>query len=89
MTRQKLFKLVWEVLIHLSFHQILHLQMSVYFGLYKILLNGKIFNSLEDYKKHLEQFFAQKEKKLCEDRIMKLPEKWQKILEQNIEYIVE
>ena len=38
----------------------------------------KNFNSLEDYKRHLEQFFAQKDKKLEEDGIMKLPEKKQR-----------
>jgi len=29
---------------------------------------------------HLENFFAQKDKKFCEHRIMKLPEKQQKIV---------
>ena len=36
----------------------------------------------------LEQFFAQKDKKFWEDGNMKLPEKWQNIVEQNGEYIV-
>ena len=63
--------------------------MSVYFGLYKILLNGKIFNSLEDYKKHLEQFFAQKDKKFGEDGIMNLPERWQNWVEQNGKYVAQ
>ena len=40
--------------------------MSIYFGLYKILLNWKNFNSLKDYKKHLEKFFTQKDKKFGE-----------------------
>ena len=51
-------------------------------------LNGKNFNSLEDCRRHLEQFFAQKIK-FWEDEIMKLPEKWQKIVEQNCEYVVQ
>ena len=51
-------------------------------------VNGKNFNSLEDCKRHLEQFFAQKDKKqFWEDGIMKLPETWQKVVEQNGEYI--
>ena len=38
----------------------------------------KCFNSLEDCKRHIEQFFAQKDKKkFWEDGIMKFPEKWQ------------
>ena len=63
-TRQKLSQLGWEVLIHLpysadmvpsDFHLFWSLQNS---------LNGKNFNSLEDCKQHLEQFFAQKDKVL-------------------------
>ena len=37
----------------------------------------------------MKQFFAQKDKTFWEDRIMKLPEKWQKVVEQNSEYIVQ
>ena len=37
--------------------------MSVYFTLYKILLMEKMFSYLEDYKRHLEKFFAQKDRK--------------------------
>ena len=62
MTRQKLLQLDWEVLIHLLYlpdtapsdvHLFWSLQNS---------LNGKNFNSLEDCKRYLEQFFAQKDK---------------------------
>ena len=49
---------------------------------------GKKFNSLEYCKRHLEQFFAQKGK-FWEDKIMKLPERSQKTVEQNGEYIVQ
>lgn len=89
MTRQRLLKHGWEVLIHaqylpdiapLDFHLVQSLQN--YF-------NGKTVNSLEDHKRHLQQFFAQKLKKLWEDGIMKLPEKWQKTVEQNGEYAVQ
>ena len=88
MTRQKLLQLGWEVLIHLpyspdtapsDFHLFWSLQNS---------LNGKNFNSLESRKRHLEQFLAQKDKKLWEDGIMKLSGKWQKVVEQNGEYVV-
>ena len=89
MTKQKPLQLDWEVLIHLlyspditssAFHLFWPLQNS---------LNGKNFNSLEDCKRHLEQFFAQKNKKYWEDGILKLPEKWQKVVEQNGKYIVQ
>ena len=88
MTRQKLAQLGWEVLIHapyspdiapLDFHLFQSLQNS---------LNGKKFISLEDCKGHLEQFFAEKNK-FWEDEIMKLPEKSQKVLEQNGEHVVQ
>ena len=52
-------------------------------------LNGKNCNSLKDCKRHLEQFFAQKGEKFWEDGIMKLPEKWQKVVEQKGEYVVQ
>ena len=89
MTRQKLLQLGWEVLIHLlyspgiaplDFHLFRSLQNS---------LNGKNFNSREDCKRHLEQFFAQKDKKFSEDGIMKLHEKWQKVVEQKGDYNVQ
>ena len=89
MTRQKLLQLGWEVLIHppnspdiapSGFHLFRSLQNC---------LNGKNFNSLEDCKRHLEQFFAQKDKKFWEDGIMTLPEKWQKVVEQKGEYVVQ
>ena len=64
MTRQKPLQLGWEFLIHplhspdiapSDFHLFQSLQNS---------LNEKYFNSLVDYKRHLEQFFAQKDKVL-------------------------
>ena len=89
MTSQKPLQLGWEVLIHplyspnitpSDFHLFRSLQNS---------LNRKNFNSLEDCKRHLEQFFAQKDKKFGEDGIMKLPEKWPKVVEQKGEYSVQ
>ena len=83
MTRQKLLQPGWEVLIYplylpdiapSEFHLFQSLQNS---------LNGRNFNSLEDCKRHLGQFFAQKDKKFWEDGIMQLPEKWQKVVKQN------
>ena len=38
---------------------------------------------------HLEQFFAQKDKEFWEDGIMKLREKWQKVVKQKGEYVVQ
>ena len=52
-------------------------------------LNGNNFNAWKDSKRHLEQFFAQKDKMFWEDGSMKLPEQWQKVMEQNSEYMVQ
>ena len=49
----------------------------------------KNFNSLGDCKRHLGQLFAQKDEKVWEDETMKLPEKWQKVMKQNGEHIVQ
>ena len=69
MTKQKCYSLAGKLWFICCIHQTLQLQMSIYFGLYKILLM-KNSNSLEDCKRHLEQFFAQKDRKFWEDGIM-------------------
>ena len=43
----------------------------------------------QNCKKRPEEFFAQKEKKFWEYGIMKLSGKWQKVVEENGEYIVQ
>ena len=73
MIRKKLLHPGWEVLIHLLYSPDiasldLHLTRSL-----QNFLNGKHFHSLENCKRHLEQLFAQKDKKFWEDVIMKLP----------------
>ena len=64
--------------------------MPIYFDLYNILfMEKKNYNSLEGCKRHLQQSFAQKDKKFWEDGVMKLPVKWQKVVEQNNKYVVQ
>ena len=87
MTRQNLLQLGWAVLIHLSYSSDIAPSDFHLFQSLQNSLNGKNFNSLEDCKRHLEEFFAQKDKKFWEDGIMKLPEKWQKVVEENGEYV--
>ena len=89
MTRQKLSQLGWEVLIHAPYSpDIAPLDFCLFQSLQNSL-NGKNFNSLEGCKRHLEYFFAQKDEKFWEDEIMMLPEKPQKVLEQNGEHVVQ
>ena len=52
-------------------------------------LNGKSFNDDEAVTSHLVQFFADKDQKFYERIIMKLPERWEKISEQNGKYIID
>ena len=88
MTRQKLLEAEWEDLIHLPYSPDIAPSDFHLFQFLQNSLNGKDFNSLEDYKRYLEQFFVQKDKKFWEDGIMKLPERQQKVAEQNGEHIV-
>ena len=88
MTRQKLLQLGWEVLIHLPYSpDVAPLDFHLFWTLQNSL-SRKNFNSLEDCKRQLEQFFAQRDKKFWEDEIMKLPEKRQRVVEQNGEQVV-
>ena len=88
MTKQELLQLGWEILIHPPYSPDIAPPDCHLFQSLQNSLNGKKLNSLENYKRHMELFFAQKDKKFWEDEIMKLSEKWQKIVEQNSEYIV-
>ena len=88
MARQKLLQLGWEVLIHLPYSlDVVPSEFHLFWPLQNSH-NGKKFSSLEYCKRHLEQFFAQKGK-FWEDKIMKLPKRSQKTVEQNGEYIVQ
>ena len=88
-TRQKLLELGWDVLPHPPYSP--DLAPSDYF-LFRSLqnsLNGKNFNNDDDIKSYLIQFFANKNQKFYEDGIMMLPERWQKVIDQNGQYITE
>lgn len=81
-TRQKLLQLGWDVLPHSSYSpDIAHLSDYHLFYSLQNAFNGKIFAADEDVKLFLELFFAEKNKNFFERRIMKLLEKWQKIIE--------
>ncbi|GFW35236.1 histone-lysine N-methyltransferase SETMAR [Trichonephila clavipes] len=88
-TRQKLLELGWDVLPHSPYSP--DLASSDYF-LFRSLqnsLNGKNFNNDDDVKLYLIQFFANKNQKFYERGIMMLPERWQKVIDQNGQYITE
>ncbi|GFU49196.1 histone-lysine N-methyltransferase SETMAR [Trichonephila clavipes] len=85
-TRQKLLELGWDVFPHPPYSP--DLAPSDYF-LFRSLqnLNGKNFNN--DVKSYLIQFFANENQKFFECGIMMLPERWQKVINQNWLYITE
>ena len=53
------------------------------------LFNGKNFSNNDDLKSHLTEFFAVKDQKFYRGGIMKLPERWQKVIEQNGRYLTD
>ena len=65
---------------HTSYHSFRSLQNH---------LNGKTFDSNEAVKNKLIQFFASKDQTFYESGIMKLTERWQKVIEQNGQYIID
>ena len=65
----------------------LHHLITFCFDLYS--LNGKNFNNDDDIKSYLIQFFANKNQKFYERGIMMLPERWQKVIDQNGQRITE
>ena len=83
MTRQKLLQLGWEALIYLLYSDTAPLD-----GLFKILLMKKNSIPWKTVKGHWNSslFKKIKKKKIEEDGIMKLPEKRQKVVEQNGEH---
>jgi len=50
-------------------------------------LNGITFTNDDNVKSHLVKFFVDKDQKFYEQGIIKLPEKWQKIIDNNGQYI--
>lgn len=85
-TRQKLRQLGWEVLMHPPYSPDLapsdyHLFLSIAND-----FAGENFASREACENRLDQFFANKDKSFYERGIMKLPSKWQQIIEQNGAY---
>ena len=50
--KQNCYNLTGKFWFILCIHQTLHLQISIYFNIYKIFLMEKYFSSLEDHKRH-------------------------------------
>lgn len=89
LTRQKLLQLGWNILPHPPYSPDLAPSDYYLFRSLQNFLDGKTFTSNEEVKNHLDQFFASKKQKFYERGIMLLPERWQKVLDQNGQYIIQ
>ncbi|GFW27894.1 mariner Mos1 transposase [Trichonephila clavipes] len=84
-TRQKLLQLEWDTMPHPPYSP--DLAPSDYY-LFRSLQNFLTLTSNKEVKNHIGQFFASKDQKVSERGIMLLPERWQKVLDQNGQYII-
>ena len=87
-TRKKLLDLGWELMPHPPYSHDLAPSDCHLFRSLQNHLNGKTFDSNEAVKNELIQFFASKNQTLYESGIMKLTERWQKVIKQNGQYII-
>lgn len=87
-TRQKLLELGWDILPHPAYSPDLAPSDYYLFQSLQNFLDGKTFTSNEEVKTHLDQFFASKDQKFYERGIMLLPERWQKVLDHNGQYVL-
>ena len=86
-TCQKLLQLGWDVLTHLPYFPDFAPLDILLFRSPQNSLRGKVFDSDDDVKQYLDQFFAAKDQNFSEHRIMKLPERWQIVV--NDQYFVQ
>ncbi|GFV49334.1 histone-lysine N-methyltransferase SETMAR [Trichonephila clavipes] len=85
-TRQKLWELGWEVLMHPPYSPNLALSEYHLFLTFQNFLSDKKFGSREDCESRLQELFANKNQDFYERCFMKLPLKWQQIIPQNGAY---
>lgn len=88
-TRQKLRELGWEVLMHPPYSPDLAPSDFHLFLALQNFLSDKKFASREDCENRLLEFFANRDQDFYERGIMKLPLKWQQIIEQNGAYLTQ
>ncbi|GFV96042.1 mariner Mos1 transposase, partial [Trichonephila clavipes] len=85
--RQKLRELSWEVLMHPLYNPVLAPSDYHLFLALQNCLSYKKLESKEDCKNRLLEFFANKDQDFYKRGIIKLPLKWQQIIQQNDAYL--
>ncbi|GFX27553.1 histone-lysine N-methyltransferase SETMAR [Trichonephila clavipes] len=88
-TRQKLWELGWEVLMHPQYSPDLSPNDYHLFLILQNLLSDKKLGSREDCENELLEFFSKKGQDFYERGNMKLPLKWQQIIQQNGTYLAQ
>ncbi|KOX72601.1 Histone-lysine N-methyltransferase SETMAR, partial [Melipona quadrifasciata] len=85
--RQKLLQFDWDVLPYPPYSPDLAPSDYYLFLSLKNSLRGKSFKSISEIKTHLDEYFTSKVKQFWKEGIMRLPERWKKVIEQNGSYI--
>ncbi|CAK9825860.1 Mariner Mos1 transposase [Anthophora retusa] len=85
--RQKLLQFDWDVLPHPPYSPNLAPSDYYLFLSLKNSLRSKSFKSISEIKTHLDEYFASKLQQFWKEGIMRLPERWKKVIEQNGSYI--
>jgi len=85
--RQKLLQFDWDVLPHPPYSPDLAPSDYYLFLSLKNSLRGKSFKSISEIKTHLDEYFTSKLQQFWKEGIMRLPERWKKVIEQNGSYI--
>ena len=87
--RKKLLELGWEVIPHPPYSPDLAPSDYHLFRSLQNDLNRKTFDSNEAVKNELIHFFASKNQTFYESGIMKITERWKKVIEQNGQFIID
>ncbi|KOX68974.1 Histone-lysine N-methyltransferase SETMAR, partial [Melipona quadrifasciata] len=85
--RQKLLQFDWDVLPHPPYSPDLAPSDYYLFLSLKNSFRGKSFKSIGEIKTHLDEYFTSKLKQFWKEGIMRLPERWKKVIEQNGSHI--
>ncbi|GFX77197.1 histone-lysine N-methyltransferase SETMAR [Trichonephila clavipes] len=88
-TRQKLWELGWEVLMHPPYSPDLAPSDCHLFMAFQNFLNDKKLISREDWENRFLVLFANKDQDFYDRGIMKLPLKWQQVIQHNGAYLTQ